>query len=64
MKKLNLLLVVTMLAAAVLAANPPGKLVRLEVINASGDTVYMRLQGPDCLSGVLGHFYRHRHGKQ
>jgi hypothetical protein len=45
MKKLNLLLIVSMLAAALLAANPPGKLVRLEVINASGDTVYMKLQG-------------------
>ena len=45
MKKLNVLLIVAMLAAALLAANPPGKLVRLEVINGSGDTVYMRLQG-------------------
>ena len=45
MKKLNVLLIVAMLAAALLAANPPGKLVRLEVINASGDTVYMRLNG-------------------
>jgi hypothetical protein len=34
-----------MLAAALLAANPPGKLVRLEVINGSGDTVYMKLEG-------------------
>ena len=45
MKKLNVLLIVAMLAAALLAANPPGKLVRLNIINASGDTVYMRLQG-------------------
>ena len=45
MKKLNVLLIVSMLAAALLAANPPGKLVRLEVINGSGDTVYMRLNG-------------------
>ena len=45
MKKLNVLLIVSMLAAALLAANPPGKLVRLEVINGSGDTVYMRLVG-------------------
>ena len=29
MKKLNVLLIVAMLAAALLAANPPGKLVRL-----------------------------------
>jgi hypothetical protein len=45
MKKLNVLLIVSLLAAALLAANPPGKLVRLEVINGSGDTVYMRLTG-------------------
>ena len=45
MKKLNLLLIVSLLAATLLAANPPGKLVRLEVINGSGDTVYMRLVG-------------------
>jgi len=45
MKKLNVLLIISMLAAALLAANPPGKLVRLEVINGSGDTVYMRLTG-------------------
>ena len=45
MKKLNVLLIVAMLAASLLAANPAGKLVRLEVINASGDTVYMRLNG-------------------
>ena len=45
MKKLNVLLIVAMLAAALLAANPPGKLVRLDVLNGSGDTVYMRLVG-------------------
>ena len=45
MKKLNLLLIVAMLAAAQLAANPPGKLVRLQVINGSGDVVYMKLEG-------------------
>jgi hypothetical protein len=45
MKKLNVLLIIALLATAVLAANPPGKLVRLEVINGSGDTVYMRLTG-------------------
>jgi hypothetical protein len=45
MKKLNVLLIIAMLAAALLAANPPGKLVRLEIINASGDTVYMKLEG-------------------
>ena len=45
MKKLNVLLIVAMLAAALVAANPAGKLVRLEVINASGDTVYLKLEG-------------------
>lgn len=45
MKKLNLLLIVAMLAAALVAANPPGKLVSLQIINASGDTVYMKLEG-------------------
>ena len=45
MKKLNVLLIVAMLAAALVAANPAGKLVRLEVINASGDTVYIKLEG-------------------
>jgi hypothetical protein len=45
MKKLNVLLIVSMLAVALLAANPPGKLVRLEIINNSGDTVYMKLEG-------------------
>jgi hypothetical protein len=45
MKKLSVLLIVAMLAAALLAANPPGKLVRLEIINNSGDTVYMKLEG-------------------
>ena len=45
MKKLNLLLIVAILATTLLAANPAGKLVRLEVINASGDTVYIKLEG-------------------
>jgi hypothetical protein len=45
MKKLNILLIVSMLAVALLAANPPGKLVRLEINNVSGDTVYMKLEG-------------------
>jgi hypothetical protein len=47
MKKLNLLQIVSMLAVALLAANPPGKLVRLEIINASGESVYMKLEGHD-----------------
>ena len=45
MKKLNVLLIVALLSAALLAANPAGKLVRLEVINASGDTIYLKLEG-------------------
>lgn len=45
MKKLNLLVIISMLAATVLAANPPGKLVQLEIINGSGDVIYMRLEG-------------------
>ena len=45
MKKLNVLLIISMLAVILLAANPAGKLVRLEVINASGDTVYLKLEG-------------------
>jgi hypothetical protein len=45
MKKLNLLLIVALLAVSLVAANPPGKLVTLQVINASGDVVYMKLEG-------------------
>jgi hypothetical protein len=45
MKKLSVLLILSMLAVALLAANPPGKLVHLEIINGSGDTVYMKLEG-------------------
>ena len=44
MKKLNLLLIVALLASALLAANP-AKLVRLDVINKSGDVIYMKLEG-------------------
>lgn len=52
MRKINVLLIVSLLATALLAANPPGKLVRLEVINGSGDVVYMRLEGR-----ITGAFY-------
>ena len=45
MKKLNVLLIVSMLAAALLAANPPGKLVRLEIINNTDFPVYLKLEG-------------------
>ena len=44
MKKLNLLLIVALLASALLAASP-AKLVRLDVNNKSGDTVYLKLEG-------------------
>jgi hypothetical protein len=52
MKKLNLLLIVAMLATALLAANPVGRLVRLTIINNSGDVLYMKLEGE-----VTGQFY-------
>ena len=45
MKKLYLLLIVAMLATSLVAANPAGKLVRLEIINNSGDVIYMKLEG-------------------
>ena len=45
MKKLNVLLIVAMLATALLAANPPGKLVVLEIINKTEFPVYMKLEG-------------------
>ncbi len=45
MKKLNLLIVVAMMAALLLAANPAGKLVRLEVINKTDFPVYIKLEG-------------------
>ena len=45
MKKLILFLLVVLASMSGLAANPPGKLVRLEVINSSGAAVYMKLEG-------------------
>jgi hypothetical protein len=45
MKKLNLLLVVVLLASSLLTAASATKLVRLEVYNKSGETVYMKLEG-------------------
>ena len=44
MKKLNLLIIVAVLATALLAATPT-KLVRLRVINDSGSDVYIKLEG-------------------
>ena len=52
MKKLSLLIVVAMLATALLAAAPPGKLVRLTVYNQTGDKIYMKLEGR-----ITGQFY-------
>lgn len=45
MKKLNLLLVIALLAASLVAAAPQQKLVRLEVINRTGDVINIRLEG-------------------
>ncbi len=45
MKKLYVLLIVAILATTLVAANPPGKLVRLEINNKSGNVVYMKLEG-------------------
>ena len=45
MKKLNLLIIVAILASALLMAATPTKLVRLTIKNNSGDTVYMKLTG-------------------
>ncbi len=45
MKKLGLLIVIAMLASTLLAVAAPGKLLRLEVINQTGDNVYIKLEG-------------------
>ncbi len=45
MKKLNLLIAIILLATMLLAANPAGKLVRLEVINRTDYPVYIKLEG-------------------
>jgi hypothetical protein len=45
MKKLSMLILVAILVTTLLAAAPTGKLFRLTVINASGDTVYIQLEG-------------------
>jgi hypothetical protein len=45
MKKLMLLVLIAMLASSLVAAKLPDKLIRLEVINKSGDTVYIKLEG-------------------
>lgn len=45
MKKLNLLIVVALLASALLMAATPAKLVRLEVINQTGAPIYIKLEG-------------------
>ena len=45
MKKLNILLIISILAGALVAANPPGKLVRLEIINNTDFPVYIKLEG-------------------
>ena len=54
MKKLALLLIFALLVTTFLtAAGPPLRLVRLVVINKSGNTVYIKLTG----SSVGGQFY-------
>lgn len=45
MKKLNLLIVVALLASALLMAATPAKLVRLEVINQTDAPIYIKLEG-------------------
>jgi hypothetical protein len=45
MKKLMLFVLIAMLASSLVAAKLPDKLIRLEVINKSGDTVYIKLEG-------------------
>ena len=45
MKKIMLLVLVAMLASSLVAAKLPDKLIRFEVINKSGDTVYIKLEG-------------------
>jgi hypothetical protein len=45
MKKLSMLILVAILVSTLLAAAPTGKLFRLNVINDSGDTVYIQLEG-------------------
>ena len=50
MKKLNLLIIVALLASILLAANPAGKLVRLEVINKTDFPVYIKLEGQETAS--------------
>jgi hypothetical protein len=52
MKKLSVLLIVSILATTLLAAVVPAKLVRLEVYNWTGENVYIRLTGQ-----VTGAFY-------
>ena len=47
MKKLNLLIVVALLASALLMAAAPAKLVRLTVINQTGAPIYMKLEGQE-----------------
>ncbi len=45
MKKLNLIIILALLVSALLMAATPVKLVRLNIINNSGGTVYMKLTG-------------------
>ena len=45
MKKILLLVLVAMLASSLVAAKLPVQLIRFEVINMSGDTVYIKLEG-------------------
>lgn len=45
MKKLNLLIVLALVVSAILMAATPVKLVRLNIINNSGGTIYMKLTG-------------------
>jgi hypothetical protein len=52
MKKLNMLLIVAVLVAALMAQAVPAKLIRLEVYNYTGENVFMRLEGI-----VTGQFY-------
>ena len=50
MKKLNVLIIVALLAGVLLAANPAGKLVRLEIINKTDFPVYIKLEGQETAS--------------
>jgi hypothetical protein len=47
MKKLNVLIIVALLAGVLLAANPAGRLVRLEIYNKTDFPVYIKLEGQE-----------------